>query len=72
MGGSVQITSHSYACVFSSSVGETVSDDSSDLPHAPCKPAVYIAIVVLGTGVGMVKANIGPFGAEQVRNFCHL
>ena len=43
--------------------GTGVTDTS---PHAPCKPAIYIAVVVLGTGVGMVKANIGPFGAEQV------
>ncbi|KAF2362662.1 Proton-dependent oligopeptide transporter family [Trinorchestia longiramus] len=35
-------------------------------PHAPCKAAIYVAVVVLGVGVGMVKANIGPFGAEQM------
>lgn len=49
--------------ISASNSSATVDDN---LPHAPCKPVVYVALVVLGTGVGMVKANIGPFGAEQV------
>jgi len=39
---------------------------SHGVPHAPCGPAVYTAVVVEGVGVGLVKANIGPFGAEQL------
>lgn len=48
---------------------EDFSEDNA-APHAPCKAAVYIALVVLGIGVGFVKANIGPFGAEQVSLPC--
>lgn len=38
----------------------------SDPPNAPCKVAVYISVTIVGLGVGIVKSNIAPFGAEQV------
>ncbi|KAG0729059.1 Solute carrier family 15 member 4 [Chionoecetes opilio] len=34
--------------------------------HAPCKAAVYISVTIVGLGVGTVKSNIAPFGAEQL------
>lgn len=40
----------------------------SDQQNAPCKVAVYISVTIVGLGVGIVKSNIAPFGAEQVRN----
>nr|XP_053631101.1 solute carrier family 15 member 4-like isoform X2 [Cherax quadricarinatus] len=44
------------------------SSDSelSDTPNAPCKVAVYVSVTIVGLGVGIVKSNIAPFGAEQL------
>ncbi|XP_018009744.1 solute carrier family 15 member 4 [Hyalella azteca] len=56
-----------YICTFNATApGLDEEELSGDSVHAPCKAAVYVAVVVLGVGVGMVKANIGPFGAEQM------
>ena len=33
----------------------------------PCSIHVYVIIVLIGCGVGFLRANIPPFGAEQVR-----
>ncbi|KAK4315914.1 hypothetical protein Pmani_012875 [Petrolisthes manimaculis] len=45
--------------------------DSPDIedpspPSSPCRAAVYISVTIVGLGVGTVKSNIAPFGAEQV------
>ncbi|XP_042229866.1 solute carrier family 15 member 4-like isoform X1 [Homarus americanus] len=41
-------------------------DDPNGLPNAPCKVAVYLSVTIVGLGVGIVKSNIAPFGAEQL------
>lgn len=33
----------------------------------PCSTHVYVILVLIGLGVGFLRANIPPFGAEQVR-----
>lgn len=33
----------------------------------PCSVLVYVILVMIGLGVGFLRANIPPFGAEQVR-----
>lgn len=33
----------------------------------PCSVHVYVILVLIGFGVGFLRANIPPFGAEQVR-----
>jgi solute carrier family 15 (peptide/histidine transporter), member 3/4 len=33
----------------------------------PCSPHIYVILVLIGFGVGCVRANITPFLAEQVR-----
>lgn len=43
-----------------------LAGDSGDNANAPCKVAVYISVTIVGLGVGIVKSNIAPFGAEQV------
>lgn len=43
-----------------------LTGDSGDNANAPCKAAVYISVTIVGLGVGIVKSNIAPFGAEQV------
>ncbi|KAK7065605.1 hypothetical protein SK128_017474, partial [Halocaridina rubra] len=40
---------------------------SEGTPNAPCKAAVYISVTIVGLGVGIVKSNIAPFGAEQLK-----
>lgn len=32
-----------------------------------CLPHIYTILILIGCGEGVVKANIPPFGAEQVR-----
>lgn len=46
----------------------TGGNDASN--NAPCKAAVYISVTIVGLGVGTVKSNIAPFGAEQVSIWC--
>ena len=34
---------------------------------ASCSPLIYLALAIVGIGTGMARANIAPFGADQVR-----
>ncbi|XP_050733398.1 solute carrier family 15 member 4-like isoform X2 [Eriocheir sinensis] len=49
----------------SAGVTSEVDGDSAG-NNAPCKAAVYISVTIVGLGVGTVKSNIAPFGAEQL------
>ena len=44
----------------------TPTGGSDATNNAPCKAAVYLSVTIVGLGVGTVKSNIAPFGAEQV------
>lgn len=46
------------------------TDGGDSANNAPCKAAVYISVTIVGLGVGTVKSNIAPFGAEQVSDWC--
>ncbi|XP_069178388.1 solute carrier family 15 member 4-like [Procambarus clarkii] len=45
---------------------DSMGYDPNGAPNAPCKVAVYISVTIVGLGVGIVKSNIAPFGAEQL------
>ncbi|XP_076042645.1 solute carrier family 15 member 4-like isoform X2 [Oratosquilla oratoria] len=62
-----QMCSFGQHCTLSSNTDCDGLIEMEDRAGAPCKTAVYVAITVVGLGVGTVKSNIAPFGAEQLR-----
>ncbi|XP_030074856.1 solute carrier family 15 member 4 isoform X2 [Microcaecilia unicolor] len=52
-------------CSFSNS---SEAQDCAPSNHRYCYSAVYFGLVVISLGVGTVKANITPFGADQVKD----
>lgn len=38
-------------------------------PQLYCAPTIYASLLVLALGLSSIKANLSPFGADQVRSF---
>ncbi|KAM4710086.1 solute carrier family 15 member 4 [Discoglossus pictus] len=55
---------------------ENCTTPNGSITTAPCKevsgrycaPAIFMGLIIVGLGVGSVKANITPFGADQVKD----
>ncbi|XP_071518044.1 solute carrier family 15 member 4-like isoform X2 [Panulirus ornatus] len=45
---------------------DNLDADDDGPPNAPCRVTVYLSVTIVGLGVGIVKSNIAPFGAEQL------
>ena len=51
---------------------KTNSKDGNTESGTPCNALIYTALVVVGIGTGIFKANIAPFGADQVSKISYL
>ncbi|XP_071944057.1 solute carrier family 15 member 4-like [Antedon mediterranea] len=45
----------------------TPSTDNQPM-HGNCRTPVYISLILIAIGTGMIRANISPFGGDQVKN----
>lgn len=48
-----------------STLSSNVTCNNTRTPY--CRPAIYIGLILIALGVGTVKSNITPFGADQVK-----
>lgn len=45
-----------------------ISECKQELPNPYCAPLLYTGLLILALGISSVKANLIPFGADQVRD----